>query len=108
MSSTSPTSRNQLQVTCVHMRERADNGGASEKSTPQEPLQQSVIDNSIAFSSPTALDPPENVVASYQRKDGSAEGEVVSARKSEAAPATSVHHHQSRIPSPFSTTICRS
>ncbi|CAH1433068.1 unnamed protein product [Lactuca virosa] len=84
----------------------ADNGGASEKSTLQEPLQQPVVDNSKEYSSPTTLDPPENVATSYQRQDGSAEGEAVSSRKPKAAPAASVHHHQSRIPSPFSTTIC--
>ncbi|XP_052620106.1 uncharacterized protein LOC111880508 isoform X1 [Lactuca sativa] len=71
-------------------RQKADNGGASEKSTPQEPLQQPLVDNSKEFSSPTALDPPENAAASYQRKDGSAEGEAVSAGKPEAAPAASV------------------
>ncbi|KAI3688665.1 hypothetical protein L2E82_46411 [Cichorium intybus] len=71
-------------------RQKADNGGASEKSTPQEPSQQPLVDNSKEFSSPTALDPPENAAASYHRKDGSVEGEVVSAGKAEAAPAASV------------------
>ncbi|KVH98985.1 hypothetical protein Ccrd_022782 [Cynara cardunculus var. scolymus] len=71
-------------------RQKADNGGASEKSTPQEPSQPAVVENSKELSSPTAVDPPENAAASCPRKDGSGEGEVVSAGKAEAAPAASV------------------
>ncbi|KAK9072368.1 hypothetical protein SSX86_008802 [Deinandra increscens subsp. villosa] len=67
-----------------------ENGGASEKSTPEEPSQPPVVENSKELSSPEAVDPPENAAASCQRKDGSGEGEVVSAGKVEAAPAASV------------------
>ncbi|KAI3673600.1 hypothetical protein L6452_39723 [Arctium lappa] len=71
-------------------RQKVDNGGASEKSTPQELVQPAVVENSKELSSPTAVDPPENGAGSCLRKDGSGEGEVVSAGKAEAAPAASV------------------
>ena len=44
-----------------------------------ERSQQPLVDKSNKFNSPTLLDPSENVEASYHRKDGSGEGDVVSA-----------------------------
>ncbi|KAK9080549.1 hypothetical protein SSX86_000307 [Deinandra increscens subsp. villosa] len=80
-------------------RQKADNGGASEKTTPEEPSQPPqpsqppVVENSKELSSPRDVDPPENAAASCPQKDGgSGEGEVVSGGKAEAeeAPAASV------------------
>ncbi|XP_071693882.1 uncharacterized protein [Rutidosis leptorrhynchoides] len=65
----------------------ADNGCASEKSTPHEQSQPLVVDDSKELSSPPVLDPPENVAEGFNRNS---EGEIVSVAKTDAAPAASV------------------
>ncbi|KAF5806997.1 putative adenosinetriphosphatase [Helianthus annuus] len=67
-------------------RPKVDNGGASEKSTPQEPSQPPVVENFKELSSPEPVDPPENAAGSSHRK----EGQDVTAVKAEASVVTPV------------------
>ncbi|KAK1428600.1 hypothetical protein QVD17_17439 [Tagetes erecta] len=58
-----------------------ENGSASAKSTPPEPLESPTVENYKELSSPMAVDPLENAAVSCRRKD---DAEV----KTEEAPDT--------------------